>query len=101
MEFGDLSIDVAKRHMGDVFRLAMNDGSSLELVLADVTELPTGPAESAPSSFSLQFRGPAKPILDQGSYGLTIGSLEPQPVFIVPIATDRDSTTYEAVFTRL
>jgi hypothetical protein len=101
MEFGDLSFDAARRHLGAVFRLALNDGSSLELVLADVTELPTGPAESAPTSFSLHFRGPAGPILDQGSYGLISGDLEPQPVFIVPMASDRDSTTYEAIFTRL
>ena len=101
MEFGNLSVEVARHHVGDVFRLATNDGSSLELVLADVAELPTGPTASAPTSFSLQFRGPAEPILDQGSYGLVSGAQEPQPVFIVPMASDSDSTTYEAVFTRL
>ena len=101
MEFGDLTVDVARRHVGEVFGLAMNDGSNLGLVLDGVTELPTGPAASAPSGFSLRFRGPAEPILEQGAYGLISGDLEPQPVFLVPIANDNTGTTYEAVFTRL
>lgn len=101
MDFGELTIDTARRHIGEVFELPMDDGSSLELVLDDVIELPTGPAESVPASFSLQFLGPAGPILEQGAYGLISGDLEPQPVFIVPMANDSSGTTYEAVFTRL
>ncbi|MCP4306841.1 MAG: hypothetical protein GY788_18585 [bacterium] len=99
MDFDDLTIDTASRHVGEMFTLAMNDGSNLELVLDGVAELPTGPAAS--TSFSLRFLGPVEPILEQGTYGLVSGDLEPQPVFIVPMANDNAATTYEAVFTRL
>lgn len=101
MDFADLTVETAGGHVGDPFSLDLNDGSTLELVLDEVTELPTGPGEATATSFSLTFRGPSEPALSQGTYGLSHKRAEPQPVFLVPVANSADSTVYEAVFTRL
>ena len=101
MNFADLTIETAKQHVGDTFSIEMSDGSALPLALAEATLLPTGPGDTTSLGFSLTFHGPSEPILGQGTYGLCHQDSVPQPVFLVPVANDADSTSYEAIFTRL
>ncbi len=101
MNFADLSIETAKRHVGDTFLIEMADGSALPLALTEASRLATGPGDAAAMGLSLTFHGPSEPVLGQGTYGLSHGDSEPQAVFLVPVANDADSTSYEAIFTRL
>ena len=48
--------------------------------------------------FSLVFRGPAEAFLPQRTYALKHEQTETLYIFLVPIASDADGFSYEAVF---
>ena len=48
--------------------------------------------------FTLAFRGPREPILPQGTYEFAHEQLGTLEIFVVPVASNEDGTTYEAVF---
>jgi hypothetical protein len=83
---------------GGVFQLWLSEGRTLPLELSAV--LGTGlKGVAAREQFSLHFRGPATPALEQRIYRLDhpqFGALE---IFLVPIQRDAAGMTYEAVFT--
>jgi hypothetical protein len=66
------------------------------ITLDRVILLPEGPGHRRP--FALRFRGPATPAPAQGIRRLAHDEMGELEIFIVPIAADQDSTTYEAVF---
>ena len=68
----------------------------LQLRLAEVMLLPERPGFRRP--FSLRFRGPASPAMEQGIYRLGHTELGELEIFLVPIASNSDSMTYQAVF---
>lgn len=52
-----------------------------------------------PRPFSLVFRGPGAPQLDQGTYSVTHPTLGQQlPLFLVPIARDDEGLRYQIIF---
>lgn len=53
---------------------------------------------AARESFSLTFRGPAQLRLPQGIYKMSNAQLGEMEIFLVQIAADQSSSTFEAVF---
>jgi hypothetical protein len=90
----DLTIDDFAPHRRQSYALD-HEGAQVELRLEKVQELPKRMREAG--SFRLEFRGPNEPMLEQAIYRLARGD-EAHDIFIVPIARDEESTTYEAVF---
>jgi hypothetical protein len=76
------------------FAVAGHDGVTLTLATLDQGAQPSPGA----NSFSLLFRGPAQPALEQMTYMLDIPGVASFPLFIVPVARDQDGMQYQAIF---
>jgi hypothetical protein len=97
---GELQLSSFTPHLGDrfVLRPAFPGAHALDLVLVEATALSHG--EGRPRTpFSLVFRGPVQPVLEQGIQRLEHLELGNLDLFLVPIARDAQGTRYEAVFT--
>ena len=69
------------------------------LVLQLFEARPLGPRPGvAREPFSLTFRGPAELRLPQGIYKMSNAQLGEMEIFLVQIAADQTSSTFEAVF---
>jgi hypothetical protein len=91
-------------HLNDSFRLSPEEGTDLELVLIEATDLSTEAQRSASSPgrrapFSIVFRGPRTPILPQRIYRLGHYAIGDFDLFLVPIGPDAQGVRYEAIFT--
>lgn len=77
-----------------LFAVAGHDGVTLTLTHVDQS------AQQAlgGNSFSLLFRGPAQPALEQMTYLLDIPGSATFPLFIVPVARVQDGMQYQAIF---
>jgi hypothetical protein len=82
---------------GSDFAVARPESAGAKLRLAHVVLL-SEPPPGQRQPFSLRFRGPAVPAPEQGIHRLTHADLGDLEIFLVPIAADCDSVTYEAVF---
>ncbi len=71
---------------------------AIVLQLCAVQSLGGGHRAGAGESFTLTFRGPAALRLAQGIYRMTNATLGEMELFLVQIAADRTSSTFEAVF---
>lgn len=84
--------------LNQAFEIKLDSGKSLNLVLAEVSEL----RESARQErFSLIFKGLGDALLEQHLYSLqhqTLGAFE---IFLVPVGSAPDGFLYQAVFNRL
>jgi len=80
------------------FSVMTGNGTPVELELVEVTEKET-PANV--ELFSLLFRGPAAPRLQQQTHPLQHKKLGTLEIFLTAVEGDKTSTTYEAVFHRL
>jgi hypothetical protein len=93
------------RNIGQRFAVHLAEETTVELELATVDGDPPATAGQAsasqPSTFSVLFHGPASEPLAQGTYELAHPAEGAFLLFIVPIGSEADSITYEAVFTRL
>jgi hypothetical protein len=67
----------------------------LQLFEARLRDAPEGAARDP---FTLTFRGPPPLRLPQGIYRLTNAQLGEMEIFLVQIAADENSSTFEAVF---
>jgi hypothetical protein len=81
---------------GDVFDVECPGWELVQIRLTDVVPLRERPGRRRP--FSLRFRGPGVPALSQAIHRLVHGEMGELEIFLVPIASDADATTYEAVF---
>jgi len=79
------------------FTVAGAAPAALTIRLAQVVPLGEGPP-GLRKPFSLRFRGPAAPALEQRIHHLVHAEMGELEIFLVPIAADSDSMTYEAVF---
>lgn len=75
---------------------SLGDGNVLRLVEAEASGQRAVGMERDP--FRLVFLGPVDPVLSQRTYRLEHEAFGTLDIFIVPIARDAHSTTYEAVF---
>ena len=86
--------------LGSKFRFHFGASEPLEAELVEATAL--GPANSrGPDSrqaFSLEFRGPLRPILPQRIYPTEHDRLGTMELFIVPIGPDEVGMRYQVIF---
>lgn len=90
-----LTIDDFAGQKGRNYEITAGNGT-LTVVLDEVQPLPGSQRQGG--GFRLIFRGPLTPYCPQGVYPIRRGNVEPDPIFIVPIAQSEKGTQYEAVF---
>jgi hypothetical protein len=88
--------------VGEHFEMRVADGPPVVLELVEAT-LGSGPGGQGPDGeerrqFSLVFRGPATPVVPQGTYPLDHTDMVGLELFLVPLGTSADGTRYEAAF---
>ena len=76
--------------LGEVF---VAEGAELEL-----TEVEPLASTARGDGFSLLFRGPRAPLLEQRIYGLEHARLGRLEIFLVPIGPDAKGQRYQAIF---
>jgi hypothetical protein len=91
-----LSIAAFAPLVGQAFTTA-GHGPSVELALVSAQALGAAPSGHR-EPFSLVFRGPIAPLLQQRTYALLHEALGTLEIFIVPIGPDRQGQLYEAIF---
>jgi hypothetical protein len=91
----ELTPETFRDHVGAAFPLA---GSDVALVLDRIDDSMTGAGVRTGGAFSLFFRGPAEPALEQATYRLTRDGLGEVHLFLVPVARTADGYEYEAAF---
>lgn len=73
------------------------DGETMALSIAEISAI--GRSERDGGAFSVVFRGPAEPAVDQAIHRLAFGDGDRVELFLVPLGPDADGMLYEAVFT--
>ena len=87
--------------VGHVFRVPVDESSSLELTLADTAafdDSSTGAREGLRAPFSLLFTGPLQPVIAQGTIPLEHPDLGSIQLYLVPLGPGEGAMRYEAVF---
>ncbi len=72
-------------------------GETMALTIAEINAMGTSSREGG--AFSVVFRGPRGPVVEQAIHRLTFGADERADIFLVPLGPDGDGMLYEAVFT--
>jgi hypothetical protein len=94
----DLNASLFREQLNSPFKVQHGLGGTITLELVDVTESSQSPNMEL---FSLSFRGPFRPRLDQQTHRLEHEKLGEIEIFLTPISADQQSgTIYEAVFHR-
>ena len=70
-------------------------------VLLEVTEVEQAAGDRPDNAFSVLFKGPSEPFLEQMTHEIDLGASGSHPVFLVPVNQHSDGFEYEAVFTAL
>jgi hypothetical protein len=100
VDLADIVRDDLEAVVGDSFTVSAEP--PFDLVLLETSYLHSGPSGVDTSrSFSALFRGPTEPALEQATYVLNHDVLGGLTLFLVPIAADEASRTYEVLFNRL
>ena len=86
------------RHANSKFQVLIDQNTSVEVELTQVSELKLYPGQE---EFSLVFRGPLNAYLGQGTRTFKHEQMGEFVIFIVPIAQDARGYDYEAVFNRV
>ena len=79
------------------FTLPFDDGQTVDVVLTDVKTMKA--MEGMREPFTLTFVGTPGVVLPQRIYRFTHPEQDAMDIFIVPLAANAQSTTYEAIFT--
>ena len=95
----ELSKAAFNKHINTKFRIL--DKESPTVIEAELVEVEAHGSSENIQQFSLLFKGPKEPLLPQKIYSIEHGGMGDFDLFIVPIAADETSASYEAVFTRL
>ncbi len=93
----ELNAKIFSQHIGTSFTAPVAVSEPLTLDLYDVTENSTSPALE---QFSLLFRGPLSPVMQQCTVKLEHDKLGSLDLFLVPIGPDEKGMRYQAVFSR-
>jgi hypothetical protein len=96
MSLDELTLATFTPLVGEPFTLAA-PGEPLELVLESATAV--GGASAGRDPFSLVFRGPPEPLLEQAIHRFEHPGLGALEIFVVPLGRDAGGARYEAVFT--
>ncbi len=99
MDIDDIDLKVAAERVGDRFELEAEGGAApLSIELTEVEPLSAAP--DGASGFSMLFRGPAEPLLNQSIRELRDDRWGTTELFLVPIGRDDAGAYYEAVVNR-
>lgn len=93
----ELNAKLFSEYVGGIFTISTGVPEPMKLELYEVTENNLSPALD---QFSVFFRGPLSPVMQQHTAKLEheqLGSLE---LFLVPIGPDEKGMRYQAVFSR-
>ncbi len=91
------TIDMFSDKVGQAFVVEEPDIPAIELTLVEVTPLRNF-ANAARAPFSLLFTSRGNAVLPQRIYALRHAVLGQQTIFLVPIAGNSESVTYQAIF---
>jgi uncharacterized protein DUF6916 len=92
-----LTLETFSPALGEAFAIDLGEAGTLELRLVEAEARP-GSLNAPRRPFALLFRGPAQPLLPQGTYAFEQATIGPLAIFVVPIAQDDEGTSYEAIF---
>ncbi len=92
-----VTIDMFSDKVGQAFVVDQLDVPAIELTLVEVTPLRNF-ANAARAPFSLLFTSRGSAVLSQRIYALRHAILGLEMIFLVPIAGNRESVTYQAIF---
>jgi hypothetical protein len=94
----DLNAKVFREQLHSQFKVQHQPAETITLELVDVAENDPSPKMEL---FSLQFRGPFRPRLDQQTHHLEHEKFGDFEIFLTPVSADQQNgTIYEAVFHR-
>ncbi len=94
----DLNAKLFREQLNTPFKVQQGPAGTITLELVDVIENDLSPKMEL---FSLHFRGPFRPRLEQQTHRMEHEKLGDFEIFLTPISADqRDGTIYEAVFHR-
>jgi hypothetical protein len=94
----DLNAKIFREQLNSQFTVHQDNAAAITLELVDVAENDLSPKMEL---FSLSFRGPFRPRLDQQTHRLKHEKLGEFEIFLTPISADQQNgTVYEAVFHR-
>ncbi len=98
-DLSTISIDDFEPCLGQTFRVSLENADGIDLELIQVK--PLGAADTkaqARQSFSLLFRGPLQPMLEQQILRIENPTLGELALFLVPIGPDDDGMLYDSTF---
>jgi hypothetical protein len=94
----DLNAKLFREQLNSPFKIQHEPAGSITLELVDVAENDSSPRMEL---FSLQFRGPFRPRLEQQTHRLEHEKFGEFEIFLTPVSADQQNgTIYEAVFHR-
>lgn len=93
----NLSENIFRENLNTRFNVSRGDADTVELELVDCKDLGSTPKQE---QFSILFRGPLQPFLEQMAYEMKHEKLGDVFIFIVPVKKDSEFMYYEAVFNR-
>jgi hypothetical protein len=92
-----ISQQTFSENLNTKFRLRRGDDDVVVLELIECKDLGSTPNQE---QFSIVFRGPREPFLEQMTYELEHDTLGEVLIFLVPVKQEPESFYYEAVFNR-
>jgi len=95
----ELTRNAFEKNLSSTFRVL--DKESPAIVDVQLSEVREGRSTDECEQFSLLFKGPAEPLLEQKMYEVENNQMGHFDLFLVPVAASDDGADYEAVFTRL
>jgi hypothetical protein len=87
------------KELGSAFQLHNGAATPLTLELVEATEVNGKAPRTERNPFSLIFRGPKTPWVEQKIYRLEHERLGTLDIFLVPLGPDQKGMRYEAIFT--
>jgi hypothetical protein len=94
----DLTCESFEKHLGEKFRVVAEEVEGLELELIEASPIKTQQPGATRPPFSLVFRGPAEPVMNQQIVPLEHDTMGRLDIFLVPIGPDEQGMQYEAIF---
>ena len=86
-----------QKQLNQVFQIHGEFGT-IEATLVDCKKLSGTPTNNR-EPFSIVFRGPSEPFIEQNTYKVENETLGAMEIFLVPLGPDSTGMQYEAVFT--
>jgi hypothetical protein len=93
----NLHLETFSEHLNSKFSVKREAADAIELQLIETRSVGSAPGYE---QFSLLFRGPLDPLLEQAIYSFEHGELGAFEMFIVPVRRDQEGFQYQAIINR-